>query len=81
LRFDIADLLFVEDQQTENRSLRHCPISGEQLTACPIPVSRGAVRLAEWTDLTPSNGPVLVETALGPVSLDSMEARRGDKES
>jgi hypothetical protein len=29
LRFDISDLLLVEDQQTTNRSLRLCPNSGE----------------------------------------------------
>ena len=27
-RFDISDLLLVEDQQTTNRSLRQCPIFG-----------------------------------------------------
>jgi hypothetical protein len=29
LRFDISDLLLHEDQQTTNRSLRQCSISGE----------------------------------------------------
>ncbi len=29
LRFDIADLLLVEDQQNQYQSLRHCPIPGE----------------------------------------------------
>lgn len=31
-RFEICDLLFVEDQQTTNRSLRQCPIFRAQLT-------------------------------------------------
>jgi hypothetical protein len=33
LRFDIADLPLIEDQQTTNHSLRQCPISGEPLAS------------------------------------------------
>jgi hypothetical protein len=32
LRFDISDLLLVEDQQTANRSLCQCPNFGGQLS-------------------------------------------------
>ncbi|MGX0879592.1 hypothetical protein ACSSV4_004301 [Roseovarius sp. MBR-154] len=32
MRFDISDLLLVEDQQTANRSLCQCPNFGGQLT-------------------------------------------------
>ena len=32
-RVDIAGLLLLEDQLPQNRSLRHCPIPGEQLNS------------------------------------------------
>jgi len=35
LRFDISDLLLVEDQQTANRSLCQCPNFGGQLKGHP----------------------------------------------
>ncbi|WP_232823170.1 hypothetical protein, partial [Oceanibium sediminis] len=38
-RFDISDLLLVEDQQTANHSLRQRPIFGGQLTVPPEPDS------------------------------------------
>lgn len=46
-RFDMSDLLRVEDQQTTNRSLRQCPNFGENLRRYHSPVENLKI-----TDLT-----------------------------
>ncbi|WP_123628189.1 hypothetical protein [Phaeobacter inhibens] len=45
-RFDVSDLLFVEDQQTANRSLRQCPDFREQLATEPTDAAIGQVYCA-----------------------------------